>query len=60
MAASRKRCCTPCVDNTGCGGSNTLCTGKSFVLPHLDSVSVSGSQSVDDEDDPYFTTHPYE
>jgi len=60
MSASRKRCCTPCVDNTGCGGSNTLCTGKSFVLPHLDSVSVSGSQSVDDSDDPYFTTHPYE
>ena len=60
MSASRKRCCRPCGDNTGCGGSNTLCTGKSFVLPHLDSVSVSGSQSVDDSDDPYFTTHPYE
>lgn len=50
MSVKKKcTCCNSCGNGSGCSSAKVLCTGYRFVLPHLDSVSVSADGEIDED-----------
>ena len=59
--STRRKCCNNagCTNGTGCGSAQHLCTGLRFVILAVNSVSISGSQSGNEADDPYLSGYAY-